>query len=215
MVIHWYYHLVLTQHKKGSMNSNKSRSWSRSRSRNRSRRNRRSRFWLHELKDHLAVLKLWLLIDIIIWYWQDMCKEQGASNRNRRRRRSRNKSKTRRRFGLNNISVKFLYVSLEGCFIYHSTRIIMSGISYKEWLICKCLSPEFKHSTCPFNHLQQCCHYFHCHYTVTVTTVTVATKTFTINTLSNVTGTARIVTSITSTNKCWRLPTLQPSFYHS
>ena len=78
----------------------------------------------------------------------------------------------------------------------------MSGISDKEWLIGKCLSTEFKHYTCPFNDLQQYCHYFHCHYTVTVTTVTVATKTFTINTLSNVTGTARIFTSITSTNKC-------------
>ena len=77
----------------------------------------------------------------------------------------------------------------------------MSGISDKEWLFWKCLSPEFKHYTCPYKDLQQCCHYFHCHYTVTVTKVTVATKTVTVNTVYNVTGTARTVTSITSTTK--------------
>ena len=95
---------------------NRSRSRSRSRSRNRSKSRSRSRCWLNEMSDHLAVLKPRLMIDIIIWSWQLICKEQGTRNRSRRsssRSRSRNKSKIRRRFWLNNMSdhlrVKFMY----------------------------------------------------------------------------------------------------------
>ena len=44
---------------------------------------------------HLPVLKPWLMIDIIIWSWQDMCKEQGKRSRNKRRSRSRNRSRSK------------------------------------------------------------------------------------------------------------------------
>ena len=87
----------------------------------------------------------------------------------------------------------------------------MSGILDQKWLICKYLLPEFILCSCPFNDLQQCCHY--CHYTftvttVTVTTVTVTTKTVIIESVSTITGTGRIVTLITSTTESQLLPTL-------
>ena len=86
------------------------RSRSRSMTRNRSRSNSRSRFWLNEMSDYLAVLKPRLTIDIIIWSWHNMCKEQGARSRkrsrskNRSRSRNRSRSKSRSRFWLNEIS---------------------------------------------------------------------------------------------------------------
>ena len=32
------------------------------------------------MSDHLAVFKPRLMIDIVIWSWQDMCKEQGTAS---------------------------------------------------------------------------------------------------------------------------------------
>ena len=84
------------------------RSRNRNKRRNRNRSNNRSRFWLNEMSYHLAVLKPRLMIDIIIWSWQDMCREQGKRSRKRNKRMSRSKnrsrSKSRSRFRINEMS---------------------------------------------------------------------------------------------------------------
>ena len=87
-------------------NRSRNRNKKRSRSRNRSRSKSWSWFWLNEMSDHLAVLKPRLMIDIIIWSWRDMCKEQGKRSRNKRRSRSRNRSRSKSRswFWLNEMS---------------------------------------------------------------------------------------------------------------
>ena len=69
----------------------------RSRSRKWSRSKNRSMFLLNEMSYHLAVLKPQLMIDIIIWSLQDICKEKGARSRNSSRSRSRNRSRSKSR----------------------------------------------------------------------------------------------------------------------
>ena len=103
-IIIWSWQNMWKEQGKISRNRNERRSRRRSRSRSKSR----SSFLLNEMSEQLVVLKPRLMIDIIIWSLQYMCKEQGkrCSNKNKKRSRSRKRSrrKSRSRFWLNKLS---------------------------------------------------------------------------------------------------------------